>query len=287
MSDIKWIKITTDMFEDEKIDFISSLPDADSIIVIWIRILALAGKCNAGGYILLTEKIPYTDEMLAHKFKKPLNTVKMALETFQRLDMICKDGQALFLPKWEKHQNVDGMEKIRKQTNERVRKHREKAKQLTQCNVTEALPQRRSNATDIEEELDKEINTTTTDAFALQDEYAKLHGTFTMHIRQKEIMAMNELLKQIPLDFIVSTMKELHAEKEQENESVSSFLYYPEAIKRKWKEQMKPKAVARGGGGDGKYRTSTKGFGNTGRNQAASTSMQDEWDGVRGSPKRA
>lgn len=34
-SEIKWIKIVTDIFDDEKILLIESMPDADSIIVMW------------------------------------------------------------------------------------------------------------------------------------------------------------------------------------------------------------------------------------------------------------
>lgn len=159
-SDIKWIKITTDMFEDEKLDFISSLPEADAIIVIWIRLLTLAGKCNAGGFVFLTEKIPYTDEMLAHKFKKPLNVVKMALETFRRLDMIDMEGQVIYLPNWEKHQNIDGMEKIRLQNRERKRSERERKKLLLEpptdkCHVTVTGQSQLIHATDIDKE--KEI----------------------------------------------------------------------------------------------------------------------------------
>ena len=67
MSNVKWIKITTTMFDDEKIDFIESLPEADSILIIWIKHLTLAGRTNADGLILLSDTIPYTEEMLAHK----------------------------------------------------------------------------------------------------------------------------------------------------------------------------------------------------------------------------
>lgn len=130
MSEVKWIKITTDMFEDEKIDFISSLPEADAIIVIWIRLLTLAGRCNAGGYVFLTEKIPYTDEMLAHKFKKPLNIIKLALETFQRLEMIEIDDKGIFLPNWEKHQNIEALEIYRERERLRKREQRQKKKLL-------------------------------------------------------------------------------------------------------------------------------------------------------------
>jgi predicted phage replisome organizer len=131
MADIKWIKITTDMFEDEKIDFISTLPEADAIIVIWIRILTLAGKCNAGGYVLLTEKIPYTEEMLAQKFRKPLSVVRLALETFKRLEMMDMTDNVMFLPNWEKHQNVEAMEKVKEYERLRKAKQRDKKKMLS------------------------------------------------------------------------------------------------------------------------------------------------------------
>ena len=48
MADVKWIKITTDIFDDEKILLIESLPDAYAIITCWFKLL-----CLAGGAILL------------------------------------------------------------------------------------------------------------------------------------------------------------------------------------------------------------------------------------------
>ncbi len=44
------------------------MPDADTIIVIWVKLLTLAGKKNMNGYIFLAENIPYTDEMLSTLF---------------------------------------------------------------------------------------------------------------------------------------------------------------------------------------------------------------------------
>lgn len=111
MSEIKWIKITTGMFQDEKIDYIESLPEADAILIIWIKLLTLAGKCNSNGFIFLTENIPYTYEMLAHKFRRPINVVKLALQTFNNLEMIVLDGDFIKIANWEKHQNIEGMEK--------------------------------------------------------------------------------------------------------------------------------------------------------------------------------
>ena len=157
MSEVKWIKILVSMFDDEKIDYIAGLPEADAIIVIWIRLLTMAGKSNAGGFVLLTEKIPYTDEMLAEKFKKPLTLVKMALAVFVSLDMIEMLDNKIFVTNFEKHQNIEALEKIKEQTRLRVAKHRSKLA-LSEGNVTVTLPVTQCNATDIDIDIDKECN---------------------------------------------------------------------------------------------------------------------------------
>ena len=161
MSEIKWIKITTDIFDDEKICLIDALPDHDAILVIWFKILALAGKHNRNGLLMMSDKVHYTDEMLATIFRRPLNTVRMALGIFEQFGMIEIIDGIIALPNWEKHQNIDGMEKIKQQTRNRVARHREKQKTLAlgsnvTCNVTVT----ESNATeeDRDKELDKDKN---------------------------------------------------------------------------------------------------------------------------------
>ena len=46
MADIKWIKITTDIFNDEKILLIEQMPEADTLLVIWFKLLCMAGRQN-------------------------------------------------------------------------------------------------------------------------------------------------------------------------------------------------------------------------------------------------
>ena len=72
MATVKWIKLNVDMFDDEKIKIIQAMPDGDAILVIWIKLIALAGKTNDGGYIYISENIPYTDEMLSVIMNKPI-----------------------------------------------------------------------------------------------------------------------------------------------------------------------------------------------------------------------
>jgi predicted phage replisome organizer len=158
MAEVKWIKLSTNMFEDEKIRLIESLPEADTILIIWVKLLAQAGKTNASGYIYLSERIPFTDEMLATIFNRPIGTVRLALKTFEQFGMIeINDDHFISIANWEKHQNIDGLEKIRQQTKKRVADHRQKKREMLleqNCNVTVT----RGNATDIEEDIDKEID---------------------------------------------------------------------------------------------------------------------------------
>ncbi|HFD6939700.1 phage replisome organizer N-terminal domain-containing protein, partial [Enterococcus faecalis] len=78
MAEISWIKLKTTMFDDEKIKLIQSMPEADAILVIWIRLLVLAGKTNDEGLIYIQRNMPYTEEMLATLFSKPVNVVRLA-----------------------------------------------------------------------------------------------------------------------------------------------------------------------------------------------------------------
>lgn len=154
MSEVKWIKLSTNMFEDEKIRLIETMPDADTILVIWVKLLAQAGKTNATGYIYLNENIPYTDEMLATIFNRPIATVRLALKTFQQFGMIeISDNHFINICNWEKHQNIDALEKIRLDTRMRVQKYREKQKLIgnEDCNVTVTF----GNETEEEEEKNK------------------------------------------------------------------------------------------------------------------------------------
>lgn len=131
MTGVKWIKITVDMFDDEKIRLIESMPEADTILIIWVKLLAQAGKTNASGYLLLNQNIPYNDEMLATIFRRPLNVVRMALQTFEKFGMVEIDqNSTISIANWEKHQNEDAMKKMRDDAARRKRLERERKKQL-------------------------------------------------------------------------------------------------------------------------------------------------------------
>ena len=160
MADVKWIKITTDMFDNRKIKHLRRLPDGNNIVLIWVMLLTMAGRCNASGMIFLTENIPYTPKMIADELDFEESTVILALEALERFDMvICNEG-VLTIAGWEEHQNIDGLDKIREQNRIRQAKFKEKQKLLSgnvTDNVTDNVTVTDGNATDIDIELDKDI----------------------------------------------------------------------------------------------------------------------------------
>ena len=132
MADIKWIKIVTDIFDDEKMLLIETLPEADSIIVIWFKLLCLAGKQNNSGVFTLNGKIPYTDKMLATIFRRKETIVNLALQTFEQFGMIEIINNTITIPNWSKHQNFDKIERKTEYMRQYMKEYRDKQKLLTQ-----------------------------------------------------------------------------------------------------------------------------------------------------------
>ena len=151
MSEVKWIKLATDIFDNRKIRQIEKMPDGDAIIVIWLKLLILAGDVNDGGLVYFTREIAYTDQLLATHFDRPLATVQFALNTFVKFGMIEIVDNLICISNWEKYQNVESLDRIREQN--RIRKQRQRDREkLLPSHVTS----RDSHATDIEEDKEKE-----------------------------------------------------------------------------------------------------------------------------------
>lgn len=191
MSDVKWIKLATNVFDNRKIRQIEILPNGDSIIVIWMKLLCLAGNVNDKGSVYLTNEIPYTEQMLSTQFGRPLTTIQLALKTFQEFGMIDIINDIIHISSWEKYQNVEGMEKIREQTRVRVARCRENKKvEKIGCNVTVT----HCNATDIEE--DKEIDKKE------DKEIEKDKKKVTKVTKEKQVFFADEKLNQTFLDYL-------------------------------------------------------------------------------------
>lgn len=158
MSDVKWIKIVTDIFDNRKIRQIEVMPEGDSILVIWFKLICLAGKINDNGMVYFTQDIPYTEEMLATQFNRPLPTVRLALKTFQAFGMVEIVDNFLHLPSWEKYQSADKLERIRSKNAERQARFKARNRAaLESGNASVTLPVTHGNAVEREEDKERDI----------------------------------------------------------------------------------------------------------------------------------
>lgn len=156
MSDYKWIKIVTNIFDDEKIRFIETMPNGDSLLVLWFKILCLCGKSNTGGYLMFTDKLAYTDEMLASMFNRDIKIIKLALKVFEELSMVEILDERFYVTNWCNHQSLDSQEKKKLYDREYQRRKREE-KRLSSRTTVGRLPND-SRLLEIDKEKEKELD---------------------------------------------------------------------------------------------------------------------------------
>ena len=149
------------MFDNRKIKHLRKLPEGNNIVLIWVMLLAMAGRCNSSGMIFLTGNTLYTAKLLADELDFEENTVLLALEALERYGMIDRDNKFLCIPGWEEHQNAEALEKLREQNRIRKRKQRERQKiLLTENYVTgksRDLSVTNADSHAIEEDIEKDI----------------------------------------------------------------------------------------------------------------------------------
>jgi predicted phage replisome organizer len=228
MADVKWIKITTDVFDDEKILLIESLPEADSIIVIWFKLLCLAGKQNNSGVFLMGDKIAYTDKMLATIFRRKETTVQLALQTFEQFGMIELIDGVITIPNWGKHQSLDQLEHKKQYMKNYMRDYREKQKLLTskdncktnsKANVSQADKEEDKNKNRLEEDKNNILSDSDESAPApkkktkkkepvknaygefknvllTENEYENIANSFGVELRDKAIKHLDEYIEE-------------------------------------------------------------------------------------------
>ena len=152
--DVKWIKITTDMFDNRKIRHLRRLPDGNSIVLIWVMLLTLAGRCTAGGMVFLTENIPYTPKMLANELDFEESTITLAINALEQLGMVTSDP--LKITNWEEYQNIESMERIREQNRIRKQKQRQLESAKRDLSRDSHVTSHQCHATEEEEDKEEE-----------------------------------------------------------------------------------------------------------------------------------
>lgn len=237
MADVKWIKIAVDMFDNRKIKQIGSMPEGDSLLLVWVQLLCLAGNVNDGGFVYLTKEIPYTDEMLATQFNKPISTVRLALKTFEQFGMIEIINNMIFLSSWEKYQSTDRLATIREKDRERKRRKREAEKLLLQ-NSTEC-PRTSMDVPrldiDIEEDIDKDKNKSIS-----KKSPRHKHGEY------QNVLLSDDDLEKLKTEFPADWAQRIQRLSEYMASSGKSYKNHLATI-RNWARRDKPAAKTAGG----------------------------------------
>lgn len=223
MAEVKWIKIATDMFEDEKIMLVESSDCGELAIVVWIKMLCLAGKLNNGGLLASTEGLVYDTKNLAKIFKKSEKKIKKIVEILKNFGLIEEINGIFLIKKWEKNQNLDGLEKIREQGKKRAAKHRAKQKLLAEeneneeesnvtDNVTDNVTVTDGNATEQETEEETEEETCSSSSSSLasseNDIYDKFEEEFQKMLTPSEMKSIDRLVFTYGADMVENALDE-------------------------------------------------------------------------------
>lgn len=135
-----WIKLSTALFYDQKVQLIMAREDGHGVVLVWIRLMMLAGETNDNGYIYLTEKLPLSAEDLSILMRMSVEQIQSALTILEKYGMIetYPDGK-IFICNWAKHQNTSALERLK--TKERVRRYRAKQqnKQVYETDLSEKI----------------------------------------------------------------------------------------------------------------------------------------------------
>jgi len=200
-SAVQWIKITTDIFDDEKILLIDSMPEADKIIIIWFKLLCLAGKQNNKG-VFMFKDVPYTTQMLSTILHRDEDTIKRALTIFEDYGMIHYENSAIVITNWGKHQSLDKIEANAAYMREYMREYRKKQRDVANGKNEHKVNDKvngkvniNSPDIDIEKDKDKDIDKENNK----EDNSKQSSGEGDSKINYNQIIAVfNEICKSLP-----------------------------------------------------------------------------------------
>ncbi len=151
MPDVSWIIIKADFADNRKFILLEheNPKHRDLAIAVWVKLLTMAARLN--GFVCYDEDTPYTLQKLSVLLKRKPKQLEIAIDLLKKYNLIEVDEKFLIkIHGWDKHQNTEGIEKIREATRERVRKCRERKKNKD-CNVTDDVTVTNGNTQNIED----------------------------------------------------------------------------------------------------------------------------------------
>ncbi|GAB7026064.1 phage replisome organizer N-terminal domain-containing protein [Geotalea toluenoxydans] len=121
-----WIKVVCNILDHRKIKLIRKGPEGNTLVLLWLLMMTEAGKCNRGGYLMVSDSLPYSAETLSMLTDIPLPTVQLGIKTFTGLSMIDQQDGAIYIKNWGKYQSEEKLEARREKDRERKQRQRQK-----------------------------------------------------------------------------------------------------------------------------------------------------------------
>ena len=127
MKKLQWLKTKVGLFLDPRILYLMNLPNGDSYIVLWFFLKDMAGMVNDEGKIYVSETEPLTTQLIAKSLHRRQPFIENGLKALEQVDLIERDEKGLIrIVIWDELQSFHRDERRREQTNERVRRYRER-----------------------------------------------------------------------------------------------------------------------------------------------------------------
>lgn len=152
-----WYKVYKGFWDNPKIKYIESLPEGDTILVIFHKMLDHLCKCESLDGEITLGGVSVDEQMLHVIFARPIMHVRIALEQLQLMKIIEKRGESFFVSNWPRYQTTEKMIEKREQNRIRQQRFYENQKLLKNSNALETRYSRNNNATELEVELEVEL----------------------------------------------------------------------------------------------------------------------------------
>ena len=134
---LKWIKLKTDIFTNDKMLLLDTYEDGIYYQMIWLKLLCLAGRKENHGVFMMRDGRGYSVPMLSHILSVDEGTLEDALLVFEELCMINTEDGIIKILGWREHQEdyfdesyedteTSADERKRRQAKERMRRMRER-----------------------------------------------------------------------------------------------------------------------------------------------------------------
>jgi predicted phage replisome organizer len=182
---------------NHKIKRIRKMPDGNSIVLIWVFLLAQAGESNKSGALYFTDTIPYNLDGLAIQFDFSIDVIKLALNVLEKFEMIEIFEDVIYIKNWSEYQNIDGLERIREQTRLRVSKYKQNKKLLADSNVSGNATVTQGNATELDIDKDNSIinntcpNSRSDDSKKLKFTFEHESNSYKLALKLSEMIHIN------------------------------------------------------------------------------------------------